>query len=347
MVDARSETQVEEVPDGGHRTGRRRRSALKLAQLPAPVPRMALDDLVVQPVVRLRPVDPEHVQALAQVVDRWPAIVVAARTKVVLDGVHRVAAARLLGQVDIAVELFEGDDDAGFVEAVRCNTDHGLPLSVAERSRAATFLLASRPEWSDRAIAEVCGLDHKTVGRLRSGSQERPTGEGPRSDARVGRDGRLRPVDVVGLRTRIAEAIGLAPEASLRQIARQVGASPETVRDVRERLRRGEDPVPAGARSRPFAPLPQAAPVPPPRIPAWPVPVWAEDSACQSAPDAAEFAAWFDAGATSVEWRRFVQSVPLSRVYEIADQARAHADAWRSFAETLDRRARSEAVASQ
>jgi hypothetical protein len=36
------------------------------------------------------------------------------------------------------------------------------------------------------------------------------------------------------------------PHASLREVARLVGLSPTTVRDVRERMRRGEDPVPVG-----------------------------------------------------------------------------------------------------
>jgi len=34
------------------------------------------------------------------------------------------------------------------------------------------------------------------------------------------------------------------PQASLRQIARTAGVSPATVKDVRDRMRRGEDPVP-------------------------------------------------------------------------------------------------------
>jgi len=78
-----------------------------------------------------------------------------------------------------------------------------------------------------------------------------------------------------------------------------------------------------------------------------PARVWSDDTACSSEPGAAAFAEWFDTGARSIEWRGFVEAVPLSRVYEIADQARAYADAWRSFAESLERRSGWEGSANQ
>jgi ParB-like chromosome segregation protein Spo0J len=294
-----------------------------------------LADLRIEPLVRLGPLDGRHVAALAEVPDRWPPIVVAGASMVVLDGVHRVAAARRRGLASITGHLFAGDDDEAFVVAVRGNAEHGMPLSLAERSRAARRLLDRSPERSDRAIGQICGLDHKTVGRLREG-QRRPTGEIPRSDMRVGQDRRARPMDVAALRTRIAAAVSEAPEESLRHIARRVGASPETVRDVRARLSRGDDPVPSGVRGA-AAPLLPAAPV---RVP---LPPWAADSACRSATEATEFAEWFDVGARAVGWQKFVDAVPLSRAYEIADQARTYADAWRDFAEALERRTRSAA----
>jgi hypothetical protein len=151
----------------------------------------------------------------------------------------------------------------------------------------------------------------------------------------MGQDRRSRPMDVAALRTRIAAAVSEAPEESLRHIARRVGASPETVRDVRARLSRGDDPVPSGARGAAVA-----LPVAPVSVP---LPAWTADSACRSATEAAEFAEWFDVGARAVEWQKFVEAVPLSRAYEIADQARAYADAWRGFAEALERRTRSAA----
>jgi hypothetical protein len=304
------------------------RARLRLA--PEPV-ELELAELRSESMIRFRTIDPRHVAVLAEVPDRWPPILVARRSMMVLDGVHRVAAARRLGMPTITAHLFDGDEDQAFVEAVRSNIAHGLPLSLAERSWAARRLLSSQPDRSDRATAAICGLDHKTVARLRDQVRS-PSGEIPRSDVRIGRDHRARPIDAAGLRIRIAAALADAPEESLRQIAHRVGASPETVRDVRARLARGDDPVPSGARHVADPPLP-----PPPPV-VWPA--WAADTACRSVPDAAEFGAWFDQGAASLDWRRFVEVVPLSRVYEIADQARAYADAWRHFAEALERRTR-------
>jgi hypothetical protein len=54
----------------------------------------------------------------------------------VLDGMHRVRAAILRGDAVIAAVFFDGDADAGFVEAVRANISHGLPLTVADRKAA-------------------------------------------------------------------------------------------------------------------------------------------------------------------------------------------------------------------
>jgi len=53
------------------------------------------------------------------------------------------------------------------------------------------------------------------------------------TEARVGRDGRVRPLHPQAQRIRIAEAIKAHPGASLRGIAGPIGASPETVRRVR------------------------------------------------------------------------------------------------------------------
>ncbi len=264
------------------------RARLRLA--PEPV-ELELAELRSESMIRFRTIDPRHVAVLAEVPDRWPPILVARRSMMVLDGVHRVAAARRLGMPTITAHLFDGDEDQAFVEAVRSNIAHGLPLSLAERSWAARRLLSSQPDRSDRATAAICGLDHKTVARLRDQVRS-PSGEIPRSDVRIGRDHRARPIDAAGLRIRIAAALADAPEESLRQIAHRVGASPETVRDVRARLARGDDPVPSGARHVADPPLP-----PPPPV-VWPA--WAADTACRSVPDAAEFGAWFDQGAASL-----------------------------------------------
>jgi hypothetical protein len=153
------------------------------------------------------------------------------------------------------VRFFAGDDRDAFVHAVRANTTHGLPLSLADRTAAAGRIVLSHPEWSDRVIAEVSGLAHQTVGEIR----KRATGGSDQLHARVGRDGRTRPLDSNAGRIRAARLISEDPKTSLRQIANHAGISPGKARDVRERLNRGEDPVLADRlRSAPAKPRPSS-----------------------------------------------------------------------------------------
>jgi hypothetical protein len=68
--------------------------------------------------------------------------------------------------------------------------------------------------------------------------------------------------------------------------------------------------------------------------------VWSADSACASAEAAHEFAAWFDR--TRVDWdscQLHAPDVPLSRVYEVADESLRRAKLWSDFAAALQMRA--------
>ena len=70
------------------------------------------------------------------------------------------------------------------------HVEHGMPLTRADRKAAAQRIVMIRPQWSDRAIAAVGGLSAKTVGAIR----RRSTEEIPQSNARLGGDGRVRPL---------------------------------------------------------------------------------------------------------------------------------------------------------
>lgn len=191
--------------------------------------------------------DPDHVLALAQVQDELPPIVVHRKTMRVVDGAHRLAAARRRGDVTIAVRFFDGSAADAFVVGVRANIAHGLPLTLADRKQAAGQIAQSHPHWSDRMVASVTGLAAGTVAEIRRRIPSPRTA----ANARFGQDGRVRPLDGTRGRLLACELITENPQLSLRQIAQQAGISPETARDVRNRLRRGEDPIPkerAGAR---------------------------------------------------------------------------------------------------
>ncbi|MFE0177296.1 ParB N-terminal domain-containing protein [Streptomyces sp. NPDC059002] len=203
-------------------------------------------------------VDPEHVEALAVVQTPLPPITVHRQTMRVIDGLHRLRAAELRGQRKIAVRFFDGGDADAFVLAVESNVTHGLPLTTADRKRAAGRIIASHPQWSDRMIASVSGIAPGTVADIRRRAPGGRTGE----ESRIGHDGRVRPINGAEGRRLAGELIAQNPGLSLRQVARVAAISPETVRDVRNRMMRGEDPVPQRGR--------QAAGgevrVPPPRL---------------------------------------------------------------------------------
>jgi ParB-like chromosome segregation protein Spo0J len=205
-----------------------------------PIIRVAVRALSVADSPRRSGENLEHIQVLAAVSDALPPIIVHRGTMRVIDGVHRLRAAKLRKQEFIDVIFFEGSDADAFVVAVRSNVVHGLPLSLADRKSAAGRIIESHPQWSDRMIASVAGLAPRTVGDLRA-SLASPS---DRMIDRIGRDGRVRPIDGSEGRRLAFKIMSDNPSLSLRQVARAAGISPETARDVRSRLNGGDGPVP-------------------------------------------------------------------------------------------------------
>lgn len=191
---------------------------------------------------RLGGQDAAHSHLLAEADRPLPPILVHRQTMRVIDGMHRLEAAVLRGERQIAVQYFDGDGDAAFVAAVHANTTHGLPLSLADREAAAVRIAAVRPQWSNRLIADIVGLAGSTVAALR----RRLAHQLPDPAERIGKDGKVHPLSSVEGRRAASRVIADQPGASLRDVARLAGISVGTARDVRERVRRGDDPVPAG-----------------------------------------------------------------------------------------------------
>jgi ParB-like chromosome segregation protein Spo0J len=189
---------------------------------------------------RLNGEDKAHITRLAETETPLPPILVDRRTMRVIDGMHRLMAASLQGRESVDAVFFDGNEADVFLRGVQENIAHGLPLSQADRRAAAERIIASHPHLSDRAIGQSAGLAAKTVAAIRKSSSE----EIPQSNTRVGRDGRVRPLDSGASRRRAAELLAQQPDASLRDVARAAGLSPATVLDVRKRLARGESPVP-------------------------------------------------------------------------------------------------------
>ena len=202
-----------------------------------------IDSLQLSGSPRLDGEDPAHVRLLVEIEDGLPPILVHRQTMRVIDGRHRLRAATLRGERTIAVKFFDGDENEAFIMGVRANITHGFPLSLADRRAAASRIMELHSEWSDRAIAAASGLSADAVGAIR----RRSTGGSGQLNRRVGRDGRVRPVDPTQGRMRAGEMFAAQPHATLREVARAAGIAVGTARDVRERMRKGLDPTPRGA----------------------------------------------------------------------------------------------------
>jgi hypothetical protein len=286
---------------------------------------LVIDELQIGFSPRTERCDRAHVALLAGVASQLPPILVHASTMRIVDGAHRVMAARALGKTTIAARLFHGTETEASVEAVRCNIAHGKPLSKAEREAAAAMVLGLNPAWSDRRIASVCGLSSMTIGRLRAGASDVLSAP----QARLGRDGKSRPVDPIRSRYRIAEALRASPIAPIRQIAGITGTSQATVRDVRRRMERGEDIL-----------SPRLAQEQERRL--------SENDSSHNMADASKsrvhldttFTRWLESHrlVTDSDWKPFVDVIPIGRVYEVADEARRCAEQWRRFAAALESR---------
>jgi ParB-like chromosome segregation protein Spo0J len=306
------------------------------SEAPPDVVEVPLGELSGSPSLRAGGLDAAHVATLAELAPNWPPVVVRRADRTVIDGQHRIAAATRLGLPSLPAVLFDGTADDAYVEFVRCNVGHGLPLSLDERRAAVRRILRTHPERSDRGIAELCGVSPKTVARMRD---RRAAKGGARRGAtpvpgRVGRDGRIRPVDSAAVRTRIAEELARQPDASLRAIAQVVGASPETVRSVKNKLLAGNT---VAARRTPADPAPEATVLGLLSRRQRHARSWQDDRALAAYDGGAQFVDWFDATSVdSVDSWEHVGSVPLSRVYEVADEARRRAAFWVGFAEALE-----------
>lgn len=305
---------------------------------------VAISSLTLTDSPRLAGENREHTVLLAALDVDLPPILVHRSTMRVIDGVHRVRAAQMNGRTEIAVDYFEGDDDAAYLTAVRANLAHGLPLSLADRRVAAHRVMERHPEWADRAIAAAVGLSADAVAVVR----RRASAGAPQLAVRVGRDGRARPVDPAEGRLRASKVLAARPQASLREVAREAGIAVGTARDVRERMRRGADPVPVRQRAGREAIAPSHA-LPPTPISARDelksllaaVRSLKQDPSLRFTETGRRLLRWLDAHALGQEDPRWVVSaIPPHCVDRIAELARGYARVWQGFAEVIEHRTR-------
>lgn len=176
---------------------------------------------------------------LAESGEQLPPIVVHSPSMRVIDGIHRVRAAIMRGQKTISGKVYYGTDDDAFVLAVRMNITHGMPLTRSDRTAAVARIIQSHPQWSDRMIATAVGLSAGTVAKAR----QRSSAQNVQSTTRLGKDGRVRPVDHAAGRVKVAALLADDPTSSNRAIAHQAGVSSSTVHHVRQHLRASQHPT--------------------------------------------------------------------------------------------------------
>lgn len=283
----------------------------------------------------------EHVRTLAEAEDELPPIVVHHPSMTVLDGLHRVRVALLRGREMIRAKLYQGSNEDAFVLAVRMNVTHGLPLSRTDRMAAAGRIIGSHLHWSNRMIATATGLSAGTIGEIRRRSTVQPG----QSIARIGRDGRSRPIDGSVGRLKAADLLAKNPTASLRAIAREAGVSPSTVQDVRKRLQAREDPVPArlranpADRSRPVRRLPTGTQQLADVDAAATVAALSRDPTLRFSDPGRQLIRWLDRHRVpGTEYRAMTSAVPDHCVDTVARLAYDNARLWAEFGAALEQR---------
>ena len=305
---------VQEAVDGGHHYAEEWVPVASL--LPADSP-------------RLKGESAEHVQVLALSEAVLPPIVVHLATRRVIDGMHRLRAARLRGDSEILVRFYDGDDEDAFIVAVERNVAHGLPLSQADRTTAAARIVRVRPQWSDRKVASVTGLSATTVGAIRRRSAD-ASGR-PEIRTRVGRDGRARPVDATSGRLLASELMKRWPDAPIRQIAGAAGVSPATALDVRRRVRSGEHPVPE--RRKPARPTDDTSG----RDRQETLQALRKDPSLRFTDAGRALLRWLDARTAGMDqWQEFMDDLPPHVLRIVARLAEQNSAAWREVHRHLE-----------
>ena len=309
---------VEEIAPVTNPTGQ----VLRQAQAEVQLVRIA--DLVLGYSPRHEKLDEDHVQALLEVIDRLPPIIVDERTMKVLDGMHRLEASRRAARTELPAVFFSGSETEALVVAIQANIKHGKPLSRGERQAAAAALLRRCPERSDRWGGEICGLSHSTVARVRQATDAMDNG------MRTGRAGRRRPVDPAPTQATLARALE-SRSSSVRQVAKATGVTSSTAHRAAARLR--------SAKASPELSLAGAATTG--AESAEGAGTGSVDIDLARVPDKPETAEWLARTAVaSGDIDTYLINVPLSRVYEVVDECRRRAHTWSEMADFLEKRVR-------
>ena len=140
---------------------------------------------------RIDDLDEAHIEQLSLIPDQWPPLVVVEvdGEHILVDGFHRLEAAKQLGLRDIPVSIVDVPRDGDLVAlGFELNSKHGRPLSLADRKEHARHQLCVNPSQSDREISRKTGIAAGTVAAIRRALEQGAQIE--QAHERVGGDGR-------------------------------------------------------------------------------------------------------------------------------------------------------------
>lgn len=179
------------------------------------------------------------------------------------DGFQRLSAMGLAKFTTAEFEVRDGDFADAKLFAAAANQGHGLRRTNEDKQRAVRFALEVRPQWSDRQIANHCGVHAETVGDIRAeiaasteASRESmsvsdidsPADEGE-SALGPGHRG-VRPKKAEHAKA-VARILKDDPEREDGPVAEEVGCKPELVARLRKKLiEEGHIAAPAAVRTR-------------------------------------------------------------------------------------------------
>lgn len=110
------------------------------------------------------------------------------------DGSHRLAAAAQLEHEEIVADVHKGGKWDAAEHQIKSNRDHGVRRTPADKRKSVEVAL-SHPtwgQWSDRQIAEFCGVGGHLVASVREQLRARAVEPVSEPGKRVGKDGRAR-----------------------------------------------------------------------------------------------------------------------------------------------------------
>lgn len=132
--------------------------------------RSGLDEATVQRYMKVMAdgVEMRPIEVYFDGADYWP-----------WDGFHRTEARRRLGLAEVPATVRQGTRRDAVLASLGANADHGLQRTEADQRRAVIVALEDEEwsTWSDRKIAEVTGVSHPTVSKIRKeflGEQKPP-----------------------------------------------------------------------------------------------------------------------------------------------------------------------------